>query len=108
MISKCAENGMDDRREYKTAYAGPLGRIDHAFTDLSLIGQKSRRYIEDGINALQRRIKTRSVPQIPYRDLCRAKFPPRFALRCVPNQPWNIYPSRCKRGDHKTGELASR
>jgi hypothetical protein len=99
---------MDDRREDETAHTGTLGGIDHAFTDLSLIGQKSWRYIEDGVNALQRRIKARSVTQIAYRDLCRATFPRRFALPCIPNQPANLYASLCKRGDHETGEFASR
>src|SRR5450755_4432558 len=89
---------MDDRREDKTAHTGPFGRIDHAFTDLSLIGQKSWRYIEDGVNALQRRIKARSVTQIAYRDLCRATLPHRFALPCIPNQPANLYASLCERG----------
>ena len=56
---------MNDRREYKTAHTGPLGRIDHAFTDLSLIGQKSWSNIEDGVNVLQRRVKALSVMQIP-------------------------------------------
>jgi hypothetical protein len=106
MISECVENGMDDRREDKTTHPGPLGGLDHAFTDLSLIWQKSWRYIEDGVNALQRRIKARSVTQISYRDLCCAKFPHRFALRCVPNEPANLYASLCKRGNHETGELA--
>ena len=108
MISECAENGMDDRREDETTYTGALGRIDHAFTDLSLIGQKSWRYIKDGVNALQGRIKARSVTQIAYRDLCRAKFPHRFALPRIPHQPANLYASLCKRGDHETGEFASR
>jgi hypothetical protein len=55
---------MDDRREDKTAHTGPFGRIDHSYTDLSLSGQKSWRYIEDGVNALQRRSNARSVTQI--------------------------------------------
>jgi hypothetical protein len=71
-------------------------------------GKKSRRYIEDGINALQRRIEARYVTQITYRDLCRATFPRRFASPCIPNQPANLYASLCKRGDHETGEFASR
>jgi hypothetical protein len=108
MISECAENRMYDRREDETTYTGALGRIDHAFTDLSLIGQESWRYIEDGVNALQRRIKVRPVTQIAYCDLCRATFPDLFALPCIPNQPANLYASLCKRGDHETGELAGR
>jgi hypothetical protein len=99
---------MDDRREDKTAHTGPFGRIDHAFTDLSFIGQKSRRYIEDGVNARQRRIKARSVMQIAYRDLGSATLPHRFALPCIPNQPANLDASLCERGDNETGELASR
>jgi hypothetical protein len=86
---------MDDGREDKPAHTGPFGRIDHAFTNLSLVGQKCWRNIENGINVLQGRVKTCSVTQVAYRDLCRATYAHGFALSCVPNQPANLYTSLC-------------
>src|ERR1700686_1840402 len=97
---------MDDRREDKTAHTGPLGRIDHTFADLSLIGQKSWRNIEDGVDVLERDVKARPVTQIANHDLCRAIFPRDIASLRVLNQSANLDPTFCERWYDEAGEFA--
>jgi hypothetical protein len=69
VVEQATQHRMDHRGEDQAANARLLRRLNHAYADRSLVGQKGWRDVEDRAHVLQRNIKARSIPQIAYRNL---------------------------------------
>ena len=101
---RCAPtSSLHQRKNCAPTHPGPLGPIDHALADLSLIGPKSRLNIEDGVNVLERRIKACPIAQIANRS---ALFPYDVASLRVRSQAANLHSTLCERWCDRTGECA--